>query len=1026
MATFSVNGGGTTYWHDAAYSTRAGGDTYNLSLGSILIVDGDCRFGPNTSETTGPLLNLSITAESGGEFRIDGRGVRLIPYKSGSGNVPAGGTAITQGSTTGSLLGVWSAINVAPTAAGAAMPATGFIKVRQVSGGSSRYGGGALGGITATALGDTGGALTITVAATGKTFTRSAGDFIVDGIKLGDTVVTSGFSNGGNNGTFVVTAATTTVLTCAAATGLVNEVGGGSGRVVSQTADIAGWIDFSCTDAGAMTVRRLGKFTTRGTWFDLGLTSGSRNQTLPLPTSGQTAFWISGVWIETTAESGVFEYWPCLNTNTGGGWTTSAQGTDERSRAVMCDAANQAIRIGADSAATSIGELPSAGRRVVVPNVFLMTNTAAARGVAVLPSSALAARFELITSGAAVVDMEYAECNWCCGVSSTSFTQCYSCSFTNVSFGDAVFLGECATAVVWNSGGVSVVNPLNLPALTCTSLYYGGTFTDCKFWRGGTISGSNYSVSLTSCTDLTFVRCRIGQATLTASSTGYALSINSCVRTSFTSCWLTMGALLTTADTTTWTTTTYINRHIGTTATTPSAHCFTLATRCMDTFIDGLDFGGLTNVHPYPGLISVTSSDRTELRNVGTAGSPLSLGNANQTGILVTSGGGCDGITLKRVYTANTRTGMYSASNTDKDVLLQNVWVDTPDNLGAPWINCIHKGCRVFGTPVVAYSDVYDNIFFDVFSSATAGKLGLFFNEATANGYADYVVLGGSARFTSTGSIYMPTAGDTATFEWPHYVRGFTSFATIEGTLTGGTSVSTRMRAQYQIDINDGLGYGALRNLLYNRPGGGGTSGQPTITMTSTTEVEVGDYVFGTNVGSGARVTAVSGNGTTITVDVNNTGTISGTLRFSHLPYETGISASTGFKLKVKLTCETSDAVNNNISLLHVQGTTTDDASGNQQPYPLDEVPVVLKNIVAGSRYSILRADGTTLLASGTATGTTETAVVEYPGVEENLVVRVRKSSASAKYLPFETGAPVTRTGGATAFILQTLDTLVA
>jgi hypothetical protein len=1025
VATFAVNGGGTTFWHDAVYSTRAGGDTYNLSLGSVLVVDGDCRFGPNTSEAVGPPLNISIAAESGGEFLVDGRGVRLIPYVSGSGNVPAGGTAITQGAVTGSLLGVWSSINTVPTAAGASMPATGFIKVRQVSGGSSRYGGGALGGIAATAVGDTGASLTLTVAASGKTFTRSAGSFISDGIKLGDTVVVSGCVNAGNNGSFVVTVITSTVLTCAAAAGLVDEVVGGSGRVLSQTSDIAGWIDFSCTDAGAMTVRRLGKLTTRGTWFDLGLTSGSRNQTLPLPTSGQTAFWISGVWIETAPESGAFEYWPCLTTNTGGGWSTAAQGTDERSRAVMCDAANQVIRIGADAAATSIGELPSAGRRVVVPNVFLMTNTSAAKAAASLPSSTLAARFELITTGAAVIDMEYAECNWCCAVSATSFTQCYSCTFTNVSFGDAVFLGECATPVIWNGGGVSPVNPLDLPALTCTSLYYGGVFTDCKFWRGGTIGAADYSVSLTSCTDVTFVRCRIGQATLASNATSYALSVNSCVRSTFTSCWLTMGALLTTSSATSWTTTTYLNRHIGTTATTPSIHCFTLTSRCSDTFIDGLDFGGFTNVHPYPGLLSVTASDQTELRNVGTAASPLSLGSANQTGVLVASGGGCDGIILKRVYTLNTRTGLYTTTSSDKAVVLQNVWGDAADNLGAQWINCIHKGCRGFGTPVVAYTDVYDNIFFDVFNASTTGKVGLFFNEATARGYAEYVTLEGTARFTSTGSIYMPTAGDAATFEWPHYILGFTGFSAVESTLTGGTSVSTRMRVQYQLDTNGGAGYGTLQNLLYNRPGGGGTNGQSTITMTSTSEVAVGDYVFGTNVGTGARVTAVN-NGTTITVNVSNSGTVSGTLRFSHLPYETGISASAGFRLKVKISCETTDVVNNNISLFHLQGSTTDDADGNQQAYPLDVVDVVLSNIVVGSRYSILRADGTTLLASGTATGTTETVPVEYPGVAENLVVRARKSSSSTKYLPFETRAPVTRTGGAAAFILQVLDTLAA
>ena len=43
------------------------------------------------------------------------------------------------------LLGVWSAINTTPTTAGSAMPASGFIKVRNVTGGS--FAAGALSGI---------------------------------------------------------------------------------------------------------------------------------------------------------------------------------------------------------------------------------------------------------------------------------------------------------------------------------------------------------------------------------------------------------------------------------------------------------------------------------------------------------------------------------------------------------------------------------------------------------------------------------------------------------------------------------------------------------------------------------------------------------------------------------------------------------------------------------------------------------------------------------------------------------------
>lgn len=67
------------------------------------------------------------------------------------------------------------------------------------------------------------GAATVGVAATGKTFTRSAGSFLTDGFAVGDTVQWSGFTNAGNNATVTISTLTATVMTCSTATGLVDE-----------------------------------------------------------------------------------------------------------------------------------------------------------------------------------------------------------------------------------------------------------------------------------------------------------------------------------------------------------------------------------------------------------------------------------------------------------------------------------------------------------------------------------------------------------------------------------------------------------------------------------------------------------------------------------------------------------------------------------------------------------------------------------------------------------------------------------
>jgi hypothetical protein len=67
--------------------------------------------------------------------------------------------------------------------------------------------------------------LTVTVVATEKTFTRSAGTWAEDGVEVGDMIIFGGFGGGGedaNNGTYQVTALDDDKLTAGNATGLVN------------------------------------------------------------------------------------------------------------------------------------------------------------------------------------------------------------------------------------------------------------------------------------------------------------------------------------------------------------------------------------------------------------------------------------------------------------------------------------------------------------------------------------------------------------------------------------------------------------------------------------------------------------------------------------------------------------------------------------------------------------------------------------------------------------------------------------
>lgn len=130
-------------------TARTAGETWTCN-GGVLTVRTDTRVHANApAGMTGSLGSQTISATLGGGVIVDSSNVRWMEYDSGAGVVPAIGTTITQGGVSGYLLGVWSSYTSAPTAVGAAMPATGYLKFREVTGGP--YSAGALTGITANA-----------------------------------------------------------------------------------------------------------------------------------------------------------------------------------------------------------------------------------------------------------------------------------------------------------------------------------------------------------------------------------------------------------------------------------------------------------------------------------------------------------------------------------------------------------------------------------------------------------------------------------------------------------------------------------------------------------------------------------------------------------------------------------------------------------------------------------------------------------------------------------------------------------
>ena len=92
----------------------------------------------------------------------------------------------------------------------------------------------------------------------------------------------------------------------------------------------------------------------------------------------------------------------------------------------------------------------------------------------------------------------------------------------------------------------------------------------------------------------------------------------------------------------------------------------------------------------------------------------------------------------------------------------------------------------------------------------------------------------------------------------------------VTGSLTSGN--------KYLQCPSDFLSVYSLAVYAYATPTATGTSGQNTITVSSATNIVPGMYVSGTGIGSGAMVGSISG--TTVTLSVSNSGTVSGTVTF--------------------------------------------------------------------------------------------------------------------------------------------------
>lgn len=714
-------------------TARTAGEAWTCN-GGKLTVRTDTRWHANApASMLGTLGAVTVSAILGGGVLYDGRNVRWMPYDTGSGNVPAIGTTVTQGGVSGYLLGVWDTLTSAPTAVGAAMPANGFIKFREVTGGPFTTG--ALTGIGASATGPdvTGWIEVVQDNSAANTISRKGSGHVIRGdwFYLDDTTGTRAQvlqlpTNGGGSGT--------------TSPGVWIETSPGSDEyeywpaLSSQTAG-NGWLythlgmptgesdirqrfvkglgsgqlqigDTSTAQASAYTsTSQVGTYTWANDVVTVsfaahGLSVGQEVY-LDFTTGGITTDGVytvaqvtgTGTYVIDFAGAGtsgaVTAVATTLVTFTAHGLSlgnrvqanvstgTLASGAYEITQVV--DANNYRIATPTAPGATGnvsvvqdVGYVPASGCKVRVPNVFLRHATTAARANNDRTSVAVRPTFNV--TGAGAIDHEYAY-----GDVLYSVTQPYLFRLHHCATMDQMSIAECATALDLFDGGISMDLAGDLIPLNLTSNFFGGTIEKWKWFRGNTPGSGDHAVSISLCAGQTFIDCEAGIVQF-ARSSGFSWNLSQSNNLTFTRCRGINGSAftITTCADIIIDDYDYVDRFIGVTNSTSANYVFAVASKSARVTIDGVTegFGGtLVRQHAYSGILTVSASDVVKLFNCGTRAAPLGTSpvKINDRGVVYASGGNNSEIEIKRCYVSSVRTTIITDLNSDTNVTYESV-----------------------------------------------------------------------------------------------------------------------------------------------------------------------------------------------------------------------------------------------------------------------------------------------------------------------------------------------------------------
>ena len=590
-------------------------DDYLLN-GGYLTIDTHTRYGLG-SNLYAAMGDIVGSASLGGSIEFNSTLIRLIPFDGVSaGNVPALDTTITGGTSgaSGKILGVYSALTAAPTAAGAACPGTGYLLVRQWN---------------SIAFQDN---ETLSALATGALVngTDRAGWLEIVGCESLTATINrlNLFKVRGDYWDFLgVTTDGTRATTYQIPTNGGSQIHVPAVFVQSAAVSITG----ASWSAGTATYIYSGHLFQKGQELTVtGASASGYNVTDAVITAvTQSTFSVAIVSDPGTWTSGgsatTYEAYP----NAGSRTALIANIQTDWLRGRWCWVSTGGlVRFGHDGTNSTGGYIPPSGRKIRVPNIFFTVCTQIAPTANVLPNATLGTRYEFATTGGGAIDIDKASMNWYC-----NFAQSYSVALTNISTFEALILTECASQIAWKQVVVGQSNTANTQtALTMGLNFSGGYMDSCCWTRIAQASSGTYVTSWADCSYFSVNGERVHSLTKAANAASGGKTMTRVVQSAWNRPITGAGRdLVVGCDTVEWNNPTYYDNINGTTGTSIPMYAFDLGTAASYRLkVDGLSFGGLTHVQPYSGVlnIGVAGCFDIKLRNLGTAAAPLDMGGA--------------------------------------------------------------------------------------------------------------------------------------------------------------------------------------------------------------------------------------------------------------------------------------------------------------------------------------------------------------------------------------------------------------